>query len=212
MQMNRLASFVVSSRFRMVALATVCGVVLGMSSGCKTGPSGPINVPLQYRPKHSDPITGTFTASDLKVFIAVNDKRPQKDEIGTNVEDATPVQVFASSDKTPGQYLKEVLAQELGNFGVQLVDAQEAADRVITLDLNKFWVQEDNNYSAEINAIATVKDKGGNQRWRGSVGGQGKTFGRSKSAENYNECFSDAARRTVAALVANPGFTKELSK
>ena len=209
---NRYASRV-SRRLSLFALGGAFATLLGVFAGCNTGPKGPLTVPLQFRPGHSEPLTGSLPATDAKVHVeAVKDKRANKEEIGRNIEDETPVPVYAGADKAPAEFVREVLTEELQKFGIQMADAPEAADRIIAIDLNKFYVEESNNYRGEVAAIATVTDKGGRVRWKGPIGGEGKTFGRSLSPTNYNEAFSDATRRTVGSLVNNPKFAEAITK
>ena len=200
-----------------LALAGAFAAMLGLYTGCNMGGGGggPINVPLQYRPTHAEPLTGTsLNAADVKVYLApVNDRRDNKEQIGQNVEDddVAPIPVM-SADKTPTDYVRDVLEEELKTFGVELVEAPEAADRIISLDLSKFWVEEGNNYRAEVRGTAEVRNKGGSSLWKGPVGGDGRTFGRSLSPTNYNEALSDATRRLVGSLINNPGFAKALAR
>ena len=199
-----------------VALAGLFAALLGVQVGCQGGGGGgPVNVPLQYRPTHAEALTGTsINAADVKVHLAqVVDKRENKDQIGQNVEDddKAPIPVYAA-DKSPGEFLRGVMADELRNFGIEQTEAPEAADRIVTVEMNKFWVEEGNNYVAEIRGIAQVTNKGGSVLWKGPVGGDGRTFGRSLSPTNYNEALSDAARRTVGSMVTNPGFAKALAR
>ena len=203
----------ISHRLSCFALSTAFAALLGFSVGCGGGARGPVNVPLQFRPAHAEPLTGTITASDVKVNLApINDKRDNKEQIGTNVENATPVPIYATAEKSPTDFVHGVLEQELKKFGVELTDAPEAADRVISIDLTRFWVEEGNNYKAEVSGLAQVKDKGGRVRWKGPVAGDGTTFGNSLKPENYNEVLSDATRRLVGSLLSNPKFQESLSR
>jgi hypothetical protein len=210
-----IASILSGRHFGGVALAGAFAALLGVSVGCQGGGGGPVNVPLQYRPAHADPLTGTsINAADVKVHLAqVVDKRQNKEQIGQNVEDddKPPIPVYAA-EKTPAEFLRGVMQEELRNFGIEQTEAPEAADRIITVELNKFWVEEGNNYVAQIQGIAQVTNKGGSILWKGPVAGDGRTFGRSLSPANYNEALSDAARRTVGSMTTNPGFVKALSR
>ena len=209
---NRTVSSV-SRRAGLFALTGACAVVLGVFAGCNTGPRGPVTVPLEFRPNHADPITGTIPAVDVKVYLEpVNDKRDNKEEIGRNVEEATPVSVYAGGDKPPTEFVQDVLETELKKFGIDLTDAPEAADRIIVLDLTRFWCEEDDNYTAEASGTAQVRDKGGRVLWRGNVAGDGTNFGNSLKPVNYTEALSDATRRLVGTLLTNPGFQQSLTR
>jgi hypothetical protein len=209
---NRISSSL-SRRAGLLALTGAFAAMLGVFGGCNTGPKGPVTVPLEFRPNHADPITGTIPAVDVKVHLApVNDKRDNKDQIGQNVEDATPVPVYAGAEKPPTQFVQDVLETELKKFGIELTDAADAADRVITLDLTRFWCEEGGQYKAEASGVAQVKDKGGRSLWRGNVAGDGTNYGNSLKPVNYTEALSDATRRLVQSLLTNPGFQQALTR
>jgi hypothetical protein len=193
-------------------LGSAFTVLLGVSASCNSAPKGPINVPLTFRPAHAEPISTSLAASDMKVHVEqVKDKRPDKDTIGQNTEDANALPVYAA-DKQPGEFLRSVLIEELQKNGVEMADAPEAADRIISIDLTRFYCEESNTYRAEVAAVADVRNKGGKSLWKGTIGGKGETFGRSRSPENYNEAFSDATRRTVGTLLNNPKFAEAIAK
>ena len=213
MSRNRIVAGI-SRRFGRVFLAGAFAAVVGAFAGCSTGgSSGPVNVPLTFRPGNAAAIGGTISASDVKVhLVPVEDKRDNKEQIGQNVEnEGAPVPVYAS-DKTPMEFYQNVIEGELKNFGLELVEAPEAADRIVAIELNRFWVEEGNNYRGDVQATAQVSDKGGRVLWKGKIPGDGKTFGRSRNPANYNLVLSDATRRSVAALVNNPGFQQALTR
>jgi hypothetical protein len=196
----------------MFALGAALLTLLGVHSGCNTAPKGPMTVPMEFRPEHSDPLSGSLNAGDVKVYLApATDKRAEKDTIGKNIENATPVPIY-SSGKTPPEFVHDVLQDSLKDFGVQMADAPEAADRVINLELTRFFVEESNNYKAEVKATVEVKDKGGRVLYRGQIAGDGETFGRSLNPENYQNTLSDATRRAIANLFAQPKFQEALQR
>jgi hypothetical protein len=199
-------------RLSLLALSGTFAALIIAFGGCNSAPKGPISVPLEYRPQHSDPIAGTLPTTDAKIHLeAVEDKRPNTDEIGKNVQGETPLPVF-SSGKSPAEFIRGVLEQELQNFGLEMTDAPEAADRIISVDLTKFYVEESATYEAEVSATAEVRDKRGSTLWKGQMAGAGDNFGRSRSPINYQETLSDATRRAVGSLVTNPKFADALVK
>ena len=203
-----------SRRVRLFALAGAFAALVGVHAGCNGmgGPKGPLSVPLKFTPNRADPISGTLEAKDVTVHLAaVEDNRDNKEEIGRNVEDATPVPVYASG-KTPAEFVRDVLEEELKNLGAELSDAPEAADRVVQLELRKFFTEEGNSYRGEVQCAVEVRDKGGRSLWRQIVTGQGENSGRSLSVVNYNETFSDATRRMVEKIITNPGFQQALTR
>jgi hypothetical protein len=212
MSQNRFASKF-SRRVGMFALGAAIFALCGVQSGCNQGGGGPVTVPLEFRPEHSEALSGpSLGGGDVKVYLApATDKRAEKDTIGKNVEGSTPVPIY-SSGKTPPEFVHDVLQDELKNFGVQMADAPEVADRTITLELTRFFVEESSNYNAEVKAQVEVKDKGGRSLYHGQIAGDGKTFGRSLSKENYQQTLSDATRRAVGNLINQPKFAESLQR
>jgi hypothetical protein len=194
------------------SFAGIVIATLGVFAGCNTGPNGPLTVPLEFRPSDAEAISTPIAAVDVKVFIApLKDKRENKEQIGENVEEQTPVPVL-SGDKSPTDFVYDVLTDELKDSGLELTDAAEAADRVIELDLTKFWVREESSYRAEVQVIAVVRDKGGSVKFKERIAGEGSTGGRSLNPENYQESLSDATRRVVGGLLNNAKFQAALTR
>jgi hypothetical protein len=201
-------------RLALHGLSLVCVAALALGAvGCganskKASPT----VNLKFRPT-SQMKMGTFAGEipDTTVNVGpVTDARDNKDQIGENVEEKTPVAVFAASDPTEfvGQTLKDLLSRA----GLKLNDNKDQADRVLAADLHRFWTQESNTYEAEVRATVTVNDKGGRQLWKGTINGTAERFGKSLSPENYQEVFSDAMVNMVQDLLNNPGFRASLKK
>jgi hypothetical protein len=210
-QQDRIAS-TFSRRVGMFALGAALLTLLGVQSGCNQGGGGPVTVPMEFRPEHSEPISAPLNPGDVKVYLApATDKRPEKDTIGKNIESSTPVPIY-SSGKTPPEFFHDVLDDELKSLGVQMADAPETADRTINIELTRFFVEEKSNYHAEVKALVEVKDKGGRSLYRGQVAGDGQTFGRSLNPENYQQTLSDATRRAIGNLVNQPKFQEALQR
>lgn len=202
-----------SRRCGMIAFPGLLVALLAFGGACKTGPKGPLSVPLAFTPNNAEPLSGSLASGDVKVYVRpIEDNRENAELIGENREDAAPVPVYATG-KTPAEFVHEVLETELRNLGADLVDAPDAADRVIALELRKFFVEETPNYRGEVIAGAEVTDRSGKRVWgKEVVAGQGGNFGRSLSIENYNQTYSDATREMIRRLVGNPSFIKAVGK
>jgi hypothetical protein len=201
----------ISGRLGTLALVAAFTATLGIFTGCSMGPKGPLTVPLEYRPNKSEPLSGSINATDVKVFLEpIADRRQDKEAIGKNNEGSTPVPVYGAG-KTPPEFFHDVMEQELKNFGIDFVEAAEAADRVITIELTRFFTDEGGTYKGEVRATASVKDKAGRPMWKGQVAGDGENYGRSLSRENYQQTFSDATRNAIRSLVTNSGFQQALT-
>jgi hypothetical protein len=169
-------------------------------------------VPLAYTPEHASdsirPYPGTVPPA--RIFIGrFEDKRDRMDAIGVNVEHSNPVQIVAGSD--PAEFVRQTLAMQLRRAGLHVTDDPAQADRTITGDLTRFWVEESNNYQGEVAVTIRVSDHSGAIRWDGAAVGHGENFGRSLSPENYRQTFSDAmVRLTYDSLLPNPDFQNAL--
>jgi len=73
------------------------------------------------------------------------------------------------------------------------------------------WADETNTYKSSITTDAQLIDSSGRRLWQGKVTGGSERFGRSLSAENYQETLSDAVVNLVDNLLRNPGFVDALS-
>jgi hypothetical protein len=56
-----------------------------------------------------------------------------------------------------------------------------------------------------------VTNIGGRILWSGTAFGSDGTFGRSYTADNYNQIFSNAARKLADGLVRDPEFQRAVS-
>ena len=201
-----------SRRSGLFAVAGAFAVLMGVQVGCNMGPKGPVSVPMEFKPEHSEPLSGSLSGEVRVHLEAVEDKRDNMEEIGRNVEDEAPVPVYAAAGRTPAEFVHGAVEEELKNFGADVTDAPEAADRILSLELRKFFVEESNNYRAEVSCAAEIRDKGGRTLWKQVVSGQGRTFGRSLNPVNYQQTLSDATRRMIEQLFNNPNFQQALQR
>ena len=192
------------------ALAALCLLVAG-AGGCGHRPAS-YTVPLKYRPT-SQLKMGAFAGEipDTKVFVGpVTDNRPDKEHVGENVEEKTPVAIVTADD--PTQFVHDQLGQLLSKAGLQVAADASQGERVLQTELHTFWTKETNTYESEIRATFVVQDRNGRQLWKGTINGTAERFGRSLKAENYQEVFSDGLVDLVQNLLSNPGFRAALGK
>jgi hypothetical protein len=202
-------------RLMVATIASAAATLLVINSGCShdgAAGGGPVVVPLSYAPQHAKDSIRPYPAAvpQTKVFIGkFEDKRDKMDAIGVNVEHSDPVPVVAGTD--PVEFFRQTLATQLRNAGLTVVDDVSQADRIVTGDVTRLWVEESSNYQADVAATVRVSDKAGVSRWDGAATGHGETFGKSLSPENYREAISDAmVRFTYDSLVINSGFQNAL--
>ena len=185
-------------------------VVLALlaSSGCRHGASGPMNLPMRW----------TATAEDMRVFSAgkaellrrhevavvpFTDRREGHGAVGVNVENGRNTEVTTSDDV--GRFLSEQFAEVLRGSGVN-VGVGSSAERVIHGEVQRFFVTESNLYEGVVILGITVSDARGAALWHGTCEGRSKRFGRSFSAENYQEALSSATVEAIKDLGDQPGF------
>lgn len=185
-----------------IGLVCVLAVFGLLAVGCGSRPTGPMDVPLVYRP--TDPLNvgvaqGAMTKS---ASVVVEDQRDRKDKVGQNVEKEMMIDILTPSD--PKAFVQEAVAQNLTAAGVRV---GTSGDRVIHLALTRFWVREGTTYTGTVTATVRVTaGTGGQALWEGQVSGTNERFGRSLSPVNYQECFSDAVMQLTNHLLADEGF------
>ena len=201
-----------TARFvRLIAPAAALCLLFTVGTGCAKRPAS-ISVPLKYRPT-SQLKMSAFAGDipDSKIQIGpVTDHRPDKDRVGENLEEKDPVAVQTGDD--PTEFVKTHLGDLLTKAGLQVASEGGPSDRVLLTELHTFWVKETNTYESEIRATFVVQDRGGKQLWKGTINGTSERFGRSLSAENYQEVLSDAMVDLVQNLLSNQKFREALGK
>ena len=199
-----------ASAFRSIALALAATSLLAAAgTGCTKRP-GSYDVPLKYRPT-SQLKMSTFAGQipEARLHVGpVTDSREDKENVGENVEENTPIAIRATGD--PAEFVQTTLTELLSKAGVQMAPDRGGADRVLQAELHTFWTKETNTYEAEIRTTMTLQDRTGRQLWKGTINGTAERFGRSLKAENYQEVFSDALVDLVQNLLSNPTFRDAL--
>lgn len=183
------------------------------SVGC--GPKrSSLSVPLKFRPTSQLNMSGfAGDLPDVSIHVApVNDVRDNKEQIGENVEESTPVPIFVGGGMEPSQFTQQYMNDLLSKAGLKVTENRGQADRVLLTDLHHFWTKEGNTYESEVRATIIVQDKGGQQLWKGTINGTAERFGKSLSAENYQEVYSDALVNMAQNLLNNAGFRAALKR
>ena len=192
---------------------TVLALMLFATGGCSFVKPKSVTVPLKFRPT-AQMKTNVFTGGvpDLSVHVgAVTDARDNRDQIGENVEEKKAVPIFAG-DPHPTDFVRGAVRELIGRSGIKVTDDPSRADRVLALELQRFWAQERDTYEGDVRATVAVQDSSGRQLWKGTLNGTAKTFGRSLSAENYQEVFSDSVVNLVEGLLNDEGFRAALKR
>ncbi|MBV8779936.1 MAG: hypothetical protein JO353_00930, partial [Phycisphaerae bacterium] len=118
----------------------------------------------------------------------------------------------ADQNVSPSTYVHDAVVSQLRSNGINVVDSPEEADRVLKLTLVRFWVVENPNYHGVVQLNGSLTDRNGaNLLWNGGSEGDDSTFGRSLSAENYNQVLSNATSKAAANLLKQPVFMQSMS-
>jgi len=166
-------------------------------------------------PKPTDPAySGSTPVNPAKLFIDVVDARENKDEIGQNTEEDNkpPVKVLVDEGDTPVQFVQKLVTKQCQDLALPVAPTPAAAERIVSLKLNRFWAEESPSYVGSVRMAAEVKDADGKVLWRGSAAGDNKKFGRSLSTENYRECLTDSTQGAINQLFGEPGFQAAIAK
>jgi hypothetical protein len=169
-----------------------------------------VMVPLEATQYESIQMNGSLPMDQtIKIRIApVEDDRADKDRIGVNTEETMPVPI-KNGNKMPAEYVRESFVHGFTNLGLHVVESNDAT-RVVKIRLQRFWVQETDNYNGSITASVSMTGAVGTEVWSGVYTGTGTNFGRSLSVKNYQETYARAVEKLIENVVSDPGFQKAL--
>jgi hypothetical protein len=196
--------------FRSGVSGCLLTVVVGAAllAGCQRPKE--LRVPLDYRPTDRIEVTGLKVPQTLRLAVTVIDNRPDKSSIGQNSEGSPPVPIYPN-EPSPDVFLRDAVAHEFANAGIPIESDAHRANKVLSLRLERLWAEETNTYKSSIATDAQLIDSSGRRLWQGKVTGGSERFGRSLSAENYQETLSDAVVNLVDNLLRNPAFVDALN-
>jgi len=152
------------------------------------------------------------TPLNKKVFIAdVINESVKPEVVGENTEDSDrPITIYSKEASEAAAFAKAALVKELSNAGMAINTAQANADRVIKITLVKFWCQETETYKSVIRVKVSIQDQYGKELYAAIYTGSAQNFGRSLSAENYNQTFSDSVAGVAEEMLKDQALIKAL--
>ena len=164
------------------------------------------NVPLQWRATSELRLGAVQMAATPIQFEMFQDKRPQPDRIGENLEDDKPKPVTTADDVGAfvGTHMRELFRQA----GLNTVDSNGGV--IIRGEVTQFFVRETSTYHAEVAVHLSVVGADGAKRWSGTATGDAARFGRSYKLENYYEVLSDAVVNATSSMLQSAEFQKAL--
>ena len=138
--------------------------------------------------------------------LRVEDGRSAADatRIGKGTDDDDEVfSINAGSDLVA--YTKETLAGISADWGLKTADS---SDRVLTLKIARFFVEESNKalgsmYASEVKLSWILSDAKGARLAEGAGSGSAHRYGRAGSAENCSEVLSDALKEAFGDVLAS---------
>src|ERR1019366_1413202 len=133
-------------------------------------------------------------------------KRPEL--IAENREDAVPKPV--STKDNVGAFVSAHFRGAFDQLGLKTVD--RGGDVVVAGEVRQFFVEETNTYKGHVVVHLNVRNRAGKSLWTGTAKGENSRFGRSYSAENYYETFSDAILAAVTSLLQEDEFRAALAR
>lgn len=190
--MNQIGSFLVAA-----ALAT---------AGCVHSSYVPMRIPLRWKPTDEmrlGPVGAVAGLNQQRIAIGpFLDGRQDLQQIGKNIENGGNAPVTTGDGV--GAFLGARFADVLQANDVRVATA--GATRIIKAEVLRYFVTEENTYSADVALRFTVEDPGGGAIWQGVAEGTSNRFGRSYKAENYHEALSNAFLEACKSLVSTPAF------
>jgi len=191
---------------RWLALALTLAPVIGCASSPETMVLG-----LAYQPT-SQPDVNKLQGTQpilavMRVWInPVIDRHPEGSQIGVSQEEDNAPVYFGPNGLPPADFLRSALAQVLPAYAVPVAPDSNTHTHVLQIEMTQFWTVEGNTYQASIAGGAVLADRAGQVLWQGQIMGVSKRWGRSFTAINYLQAFSDAALDFGTRLALDPGF------
>ena len=161
-----------------------------------------LGLPEQLEP--SPMKTAPYTPS-LRLYVApVEDARDDRTRLGelTGTGGATPVPILGSG-MAPPVFVARVVAKEIADVGIVLVEHEEGANRVLRIRLVRFFTEERNMYHSEVRAIVEVLDSNKQVLATVLAMGSSRVFGRSLSVDDFRQVFAEATLDMAANVIDN---------
>lgn len=185
----------------------VLSLALMVLGGCAQQTSL-LNQPLAWTPTKTLDLGVTQGGTPATVrFETFSDTASDPRLVGENHEQATPRPVTTADPV--GDFVTRHLEQLFAQAGYPAGGAN--ADRVISGEVSKFFVNEKDTYSGSVVLNVTVSDRTGKVLWRGIAWGANETFGRSYHLDNYQQVLSDSLIDAANNLLKSPALRAALT-
>ena len=125
----------------------------------------------------------------IKIQLApLTDARASAELLGENREKKKPVRRVTTQENVPA-FVTDKLKKVFSEAGLTVVDSD--GDIVLGGELQKYFVEETNDYNGEMRIKFAAKDRSGKELWTGVIIGHANNYGRSYKDENYYETLSN---------------------
>lgn len=187
---------------------TVISIAATVLAGCAPT-TALLNQPLAWTPTNTLDlgVTQAHGTPATVQFQDFTDTAADPARIGENLEQSTP-RVVTTADPV-GPFVTQHLQQLFTQAGY--VPGGANPDRVISGEVQKFFVRETNTYRGNVVLVVYVRDRSGKVLWRGTAWGTNSTFGRSYHIDNYQQVLSDSLIDAANKLLKNPGLRQALT-
>jgi len=190
-----------------------CAAVL-VASAALTAADGPsFGMSLLWRP--TSLLSDTTERIELMPFVNVKiamkplvDQRKDKTFVGVNREKGY-ARYVTTIDDVPALLTDRVL-DLMKEAGLPISDKVEGANIVLTGEILRYGVTEDQTYKGELRILLEIHS-GEKSVWKGVVVGRASRFGRSYKPENYQEVLSDVVVEAVSRMLSDQTFLRVLS-
>lgn len=191
-----------------LAALTAVSLASTMLVGCAPT-TALLNQPLAWTPTTTLDLgtTQSHGTPATVQFQTLGDTASNPALVGENLENAAP-RLVTTADPV-GPFVTQHLQQLFAQAGYAPGGAN--ADRVISGNVQKFFVRERNTYRGNVVLVLTVSDRSGNVVWRGTAWGTNQTFGRSYHIDNYQQVLSDSLIDAADNLLKNPDLRRALT-
>jgi hypothetical protein len=168
-----------------------------------------MTVELQFTPQEGVTSNNVDLPTELltrPISIRVEDARKLPEPLlighGTGGNDRVfPIR----ADRDVIAFVQETVDGIAGNWSIK---QQKSADRILTLQLVRFDVDESNKavgsvYTSDVRFAFTLKNAQGKTLAEGTASGGTHRYGKGHSGQNCNEVLSDALKESFAGVISN---------
>ena len=182
-------------------------IVVLYLAGCSMAPTM-VQVPMAYTP--TNPVEPPRTLKNTPIYFAsFQDQRKNPEQVGENNEKAPSVPAKSSPEAVMSA-LEKAFKDGFSRAGLNVVESQDQAQRIIRVTLQNLWVEEKNTFDAVVGVNVEVKDRTGQVLASESFNGVKKRWGSSYGAEEYRKVISDAYMEMINNIFRNDAFMQKL--